>query len=279
MLRHGNAHMNDEDRKAQIKQTFDTVAEGYGSEGMKFFCNAALHLPALFEFHGHERVLDVATGTGIAAVAMAPHLPNGKVIGIDLSEAMLEQARTRAERLGFNNVDLHAMDMQNIGFDAASFDAANCSFGIFFLPDMQSLLRHIASKVKPGCRVVASSFYQGSFEPNLTLFLTRIARYGIAPPSFNWREIATEETFEALFTSAGLNEVRVEKRDIGYYLNDAEIWWRVIWYAGFRGLVAQLSDTDLADFKRDHLAEIDALKTERGIPLNVTALFASGRAG
>ncbi|MBU1223378.1 MAG: methyltransferase type 11, partial [Gammaproteobacteria bacterium] len=63
----------------------------------------------------------------------------------------------------------------------------------------------------------------------------------------------------------------------GYPMNDAEVWWRVIWYAGFRGLVAQLSEPQLAQFKQEHLAEISALRTGQGIPLNITALFASGR--
>jgi len=70
----------------------------------------------------------------------------------------------------------------------------------------------------------------------------------------------------------------MHRHDIGYPLNDAEAWWRVIWYAGFRGLVAQLNESQLAEFKQEHFAEIAALKTARGIPLNVTALFASGRA-
>lgn len=270
--------MDDQQRKAQIKQTFDTVAEGYGTSGMEFFHNAAAHLPRIFKLQGHEHVLDVATGTGIAATAIAPHLPRGKVTGVDLSEAMLAQARARAQSKALDNIELHPMDMSNIGFDNAHFDAANCSFGIFFLSDMRGLLQHIASKVKPGGQVVASSFYQGSFEPNVDLFLERIQRYGIEPPSFTWKQICTEETFHALYTGAGLSDVQIHRHDIGYPLNDAEAWWRVIWYAGFRGLVAQLSETQLAEFKRDHLAEIAALKSGQGIPLNVTALFASGRA-
>lgn len=269
--------MDDQQRKAQLKKTFDTVAEGYGTTGMEFFHHAAAHLPRIFKLQGHEHLLDVASGTGIAATAIAPHLPRGKVTGIDLSEGMLAQARARAHSQALDNIELHPMDMQNIGFDNAHFDAANCSFGLFFLPDMQSLLQHIASKVKAGGQVVACSFYQGSFEPNVDLFLTRIQRYGVEPPAFTWKSISTEEKFHALYTSAGLSDVQIHRYDIGYPLNDAEAWWRVIWYAGFRGLVAQLSETQLAQFKQEHLAEIAALKTERGIPLNVTALFASGR--
>lgn len=268
--------MDDLQRKAQIKQTFNTVAEGYGTTGMEFFYNAAAHLPQIFRLRGDEHLLDVACGTGIAAAALAPALPHGKITGIDLSEGMLAQARARARDLGLENIEWHCMDMQHIDFDDSHFDAANCSFGLFFLPDMLSLLQHIASKVKTCGPIVACSFYQGAFEPNIDLFLERIQRYGIAPPPFTWKNISTEEQFRALFTSAGLSDVQIHRHDIGYALDDAEAWWRIIWYAGFRGLVAQLDADQLVRFRQEHLAEIAQLKTERGIPLNVEALYATG---
>jgi ubiquinone/menaquinone biosynthesis C-methylase UbiE len=269
--------MDDQQRKAQLKKTFDTVAEGYGSTGMEFFHNAAAHLPSVLKLQGHEHLLDVATGTGIAATAIAPHLPRGKVTGIDLSEGMLAQAHARAQSLGLDNIDLHPMDMQAIGFDNARFDAANCSFGLFFLPDMLGLLQHIASKVKPGGQVVVTSFCEGAFAPNVDLFLERIQRYGVEPPDFTWKRVCTEVQFHALYEAAGLRDVQVRRHQIGYPLDDAESWWRVIWYAGFRGLVAQLSEPDLARFRQEHLAEISALHDGQGIPLNIPALFASGR--
>lgn len=271
--------MDEQQRKAQLKRTFDTVAEGYGGSGMEFFHNAAALLPGLFRLQGDEHLLDVATGTGIAATAIAPHLPRGKVTGIDFSEGMLAQARDRARRLGVDNIALHPMDMQNLDFYAASFDAANCSFGLFFLPDMQGLLQHIASKVRPGGRVVVSSFGEGAFAPNVDLFLERIQRYGVTPPEFTWKKVCTEAQFEALFEGAGLRDVEVRRHPIGYRLDDAEAWWRVVWYAGFRGLVAQLGEADLARFRQEHLAEIAALHDGQGIPLDIPALFASGRVG
>ena len=106
--------MDEQQRKTYLKQTFDTVAEGYGTDGMEFFHNAAAHLPHIFKLRGHEHMLDVATGTGIAATAIAPHLPRGKITGIDLSEGMLAQLRTRTQNQGFDNIELHAMDMQTL---------------------------------------------------------------------------------------------------------------------------------------------------------------------
>ena len=269
--------MDDHQRKMQVRQTFDTVAEGYGTEGMEFFQNAANHLPEVFQLKGHEHILDVATGTGIAAAVLAAHLPHGKVTGIDLSENMLTYARARAKSLDLENIELHHMDMQHIEFDNASFDAANCSFGLFFLPDMKGLLNHITSKVKTGGEVVASSFYQGSFEPHVDLFLERIQRYGVNPPDITWKQISTEAQIYDLFTEAGLSNVQTRCFDIGYALNEAEDWWHIIWFAGFRSLLMQLGKPQLEQFKEEHLAEINILRTEQGIPLNVSVLFANGR--
>jgi ubiquinone/menaquinone biosynthesis C-methylase UbiE len=269
--------MDDAQRKAQIRKTFDTVAEGYGSAGMGFFHNAAAQLPRLFRLKGDEHLLDVATGTGIAAAALAAQLPRGGVTGIDFSEGMLSQARARAQKMGLGNIDLHTMDMQVIEFEDAQFDAANCSFGLFFVPDMSGLLKHIVSKVKQGGQVVTCSFYEGSFEPNLSLFLERIQRFGIEPPPFSWKRLCTEDHYHDLYADAGLQEVQTARYPVGYLLDQVDLWWNVIWYAGFRGLVAQLQPEQLIRFKREHLAEISALDNGDGIPLNITALFASGR--
>lgn len=179
--------MDEAQRKSQIQQTFNTVAEGYGTTGMEFFHNAAAHLPQIFQLRGDEHLLDVATGTGIAVEALAPALPRGKITGIDLSEGMLAKARSKAHSLGFENVELRCMDMQQIEFKDGHFDAANCSFGLFFLPDMLSLLKHIASKVKAGGQVVACSFYQGAFEPNIDLFWSAFSAT-VSPRPFHLEE-------------------------------------------------------------------------------------------
>jgi ubiquinone/menaquinone biosynthesis C-methylase UbiE len=271
--------MDQQQRKAMVQKTFDTVAEGYGTAGMRFFHHAAAQLPEILSLKGDEHLLDVATGTGIAAATIASHLPQGKVTGIDFSQGMLAQARANAQAKQLHNMEFHFMDMQQIDFPDAHFDAANCSFGLFFLPDMKALLEHIASKVKPGGQVAASSFYHDAFTPNVDLFLERIQSYGITPPDFSWKNISTEVQFLSLYERSGLKEIAVYHRDVGYFLKDAEEWWSVIWYAGFRGLVAQLDEEKLERFRQEHLEEIAALATPQGIPLNVKVLFGTGRAG
>lgn len=64
--------MDEQQRKQLIQNTFNTVASGYDNAAMRFFQKAAQCLPGIFNFRGNEQVLDVATGTGRAALAMTP---------------------------------------------------------------------------------------------------------------------------------------------------------------------------------------------------------------
>ena len=68
----------------------------------------------------------------------------------------------------------------------------------------------------------------------------------------------------------------MESRNVGYYLERPEQWWDVIWNAGFRRLVSLLPEADRERFRRDHLDEIEALRTRDGIWLDVGVLYTIG---
>ena len=145
--------MDDQQRKAQIKKTFDTVAEGYGSTGMEFFHNAAAHLPRIFKLQGHEHVLDVATGTGIAAFMAADRVgPAGEVVASDISERMVEAVRADAERRGITNMRFERVDAEDIAFPDASFDAVICVLGLMYPADPQQAINQIYRVLRPGGR-------------------------------------------------------------------------------------------------------------------------------
>lgn len=141
---------------------------------------------------------------------------------------------------------------------------------------MAKQLRHIADKVRPAGRIVVSCFYEDSFQPLVEFFSRRLEQYGVERPSLRWKLIASEPKCRALFRDAGLVEIRVEKKDLGYYLKDAAEWWDVVWNAGFRNQVSQLSTEDLERFRDEHLAEVETLRTKEGIWLNVDVLYTSG---
>ncbi|MDP2211710.1 MAG: methyltransferase domain-containing protein [Candidatus Aquicultor sp.] len=268
--------MGTEQGKALLKETFDSVAGAFDCEALRFFRESAEHLGASLELRGDEHVLDVATGTGHAALSIARSLPQGQVTGVDFSPGMLDQARKKAAALDMRNVVFLERDMQALGFAADYFDAALCAFGVFFAGDMDAQLSHITSAVKPGGQVAISEFQENIFYPLANLMFGRLAAYGVKQRLYDWKRIATEKECKRLFEQAGLENIRVDKRNMGYYLGSAEEWWDVIWNAGFRRLVDQLAPGDLERFKREHLREVNSLKTKDGIWLEVGVLFTVG---
>jgi len=269
--------MNEQERKKMVRDTFNTVAPGYDRPALRFFSESADFMAGFLNLEGNEHVLDVATGTGCAALAIAQRIPGGRVTGIDFSEQMLAQARSKAEALNLENTSFVQKDMQMLESTDESYDAATCAFGIFFAPDMELQLREIAKNVKTGGKVALTVFHDEAFLPLVETFFARLKQYGVEIPPLLWQRIGTEAKLTALFQGAGLKDIRVNRKNLGYYLKDTEEYWDVIWYAGFRGLVNQLSERDLEVFKAEHLKEVQAISSKSGIWLNIDLLFAIGQ--
>ncbi|MDH5360599.1 MAG: class I SAM-dependent methyltransferase [Gammaproteobacteria bacterium] len=265
-----------DERKEFIRQVFNTVCERYGKDSLRFFENAANHLPGLLNLRGKEQVLDIATGTGLAASRMAAFLPQGHVTGIDMSEGMLQQAEAMRQELGLNNIDYRQMDMTQLALPDAHYDVINASFAIFFVEDMDALVRHINTKIKPGGRLLSTHFAAGSMAPMQELLMRRLQDYGVEVPQAAWSQLDSEEKNRQLFAQAGLTGIEHHRHQVGYYFQHAEQWWDVVWWAGFRGFVNQLGEEKLEQFKQEHLAEVNALADKNGIFFNVEIIHSIG---
>ena len=270
--------MNDRERREFFKATFNSVATGYDTPAMPYFLESAKSLADYMDLGGDEHVLDVATGTGNVALALAGRLPRGRVTGIDLSDGMLAQASNKRDALGIDNVDFLEMEMESIRFPDGYFDAAVCAFGIFFVDDMSAQLRHVAGKVKEGGKIVVSTFFEGSFSPLADVFLEALGKRGVEVPDMAWKKVATRKACLTLFDRAGLGNARSHLKDCGYHLKDADEWWEVVWNAGYRGLIDKLPPDEQGPFKKEHLREIGRLSTRSGIRFNVGVLFTVGTA-
>lgn len=268
----------DTQRKQAIQTTFDTVASGYDHSSMAFFPATAERLLAHLQLDPAAHVLDVCTGTGTGMVALraARLLPHGRVTGIDLSHGMLAQARAKAQQVGLGNLDFQPMDMEALTFASGSFDAATCSFGLFFVEDMEQALRKISATVKPSGQVAISTFVADAFEPMASMFLRRYESFGRETHAAAWKRIATEPELRALFVAAGLGDVVIHHEPLSYPLS-AKGWWDIVWNAGYRGYLQQLSDSELAEFRQQHLAEIEALRADGQARLDVGVMIAVAR--
>ncbi len=268
--------MNEDKRKMTLKNTFDAIGEDYDNPALSFFVESANDIATHVSYRGDEKVLDIATGTGHVAFALAPYLPQGEIVGIDLLSEMLAQAKAKKETLNINNVRFLEMDMQALEFPTNHFDIAICAFSIFFVKDMKRFLCHISDKVKSGGRIIISTFHEDFRKPLIEVFWNRLKQYGIEkPPSAN-QSVGTKEKCSSLFKSAGLGDILVEQRNLGRYLKDANDWWDVMWNLAPRGRLSQLSPQVLDKFKTEHLREVHEHSTDDGIWLEVQALYTMG---
>jgi SAM-dependent methyltransferase len=102
-----------------------------------------------------EAVLDVACGTGVVSVAAARAVgPVGRVLGVDLADAMVQASRQRAQDLGLGQAAFERMDAEQLKLPDAGFDLALCALGLMYLPDPDAALRELHRVLRPGGRVV-----------------------------------------------------------------------------------------------------------------------------
>jgi ubiquinone/menaquinone biosynthesis methyltransferase len=103
---------------------------------------------------GDEYLADLCCGTGKSTIACLNNLPNGKVIGIDNSEGMLEAAREKLlPKFEKDKVTFAQQDVMNLDLPDNSFDAIFMAYGIRNMPDFEICVRNLHRILKPSGKI------------------------------------------------------------------------------------------------------------------------------
>ena len=198
---------------------FDRIAGPY--DAMNTLMTAGLHhrwrarAVELAAVRPGSRVIDVATGTGDLAIALARAVaPGGEVVACDFSEQMLARARAKAPELRFEWAD--ALSLPYAG---DTFDAATVGFGARNFSDLRRGIEEMVRVVRPGGRVVIleitrptreplASFFRGWFDrvvPALGRFAGQSAAYSYLPSSV--ARFPPPRELAAVMESCGLRSI------------------------------------------------------------------------
>lgn len=163
-----------------------------------------------------SRVLDVATGSGNAAIAAARC--GADVIGIDYVPALLERGRRRAEAEGVQ-IDLVEGDAEAIPFVDRSFDTVLSVFGSMFAPDQQRAAGELARVVRPGGRIGLATWTPDGFIGEMLKVVTGHVPPppGVASPLL-W---GIESHLQELFGDT-ISELRTTERIFTFRFRSAE---------------------------------------------------------
>lgn len=150
-------------KKKQVAQMFDEIAPRY--DVLNRFLSAGIDVSwrrkalAKLKELKPKLMLDVATGTGDVAIMAARELQPEKIIGIDISEKMLEGGRVKVSAKGLETViELKSGDSETINFPDATFDAVTVAFGVRNFENLEKGLSEIHRVLKPGGRLVVLEF-------------------------------------------------------------------------------------------------------------------------
>lgn len=242
-----------------------------------FTYHRAIPLVELAHLQPGQHILDVAMGTGIIAIAAAEIVGSeGKVIGVDFTPGMLNQARRKIMTAGLQNVELIEADAESINFEDDHFDAIFCATAIVLLSDIPTALRHWYNWLKNGGLVAFSCSSATSF---FTPVITKVcAKYGFSLPNLH-EPLGTPEKCYTLLQEVGFQEIEIKTEQFGSYLSldEAKNYWKGRWLHSKGHPLFQLTDAQIEPLKAEFRAEIETLATEKGIWHENTTFFVIGK--
>jgi SAM-dependent methyltransferase len=213
-----------------------------------------------------ERILDLGTGTGLAARRLAAL--GARATGVDLGAELIEAARKLAPA-----VDFRVGDAEQLPFDDASFDAAISTFGIMFVNRPEAAAAELARVVRPGGRIALVSWL-----PDSTVARKFAVHRPYLPPStspspFDWgKPDGVRRLLGASF------DLKFETGTTVLRLASSEEAWELFvrGYGPTRTLAESLPEERRQAFRRDFLAYYEAYRTELGIAVPREYLLAAG---
>ena len=153
------------EKKEQVAGMFDDIAPRYDflnrtlSGGMDILWRKKAL--GYLKQSAPQRILDVATGTADVAIMASHLLKPREIIGIDISEGMLELGRKKVSKQGLSDsIRLLKGDSETINFDDNSFDAVTVAFGVRNFQHLEKGLSEIFRVLKPGGKLVVLEFSQ-----------------------------------------------------------------------------------------------------------------------
>jgi demethylmenaquinone methyltransferase/2-methoxy-6-polyprenyl-1,4-benzoquinol methylase len=157
-------------KKEQVAQMFNTIAFRY--DFLNRFLSAGIDkgwrkkaIDQLKDLNP-KLILDVATGTGDVAIMTYNQLHPDKIIGIDISEGMLDFGKKKLENLKLNGViDLQKGDSEIIQFADNHFDAVTVAFGVRNFQNLEKGLAEMQRVLKRGGKLVVLEFSKPTFGP------------------------------------------------------------------------------------------------------------------
>jgi len=227
-----------------------TIADHYDAELRRHH----EHLRAATDIEPTDRVLDIGCGAGQTTRDAARSASAGSVVGVDVSEQMLERARRLTREAGLQNIRYELGDAQVHEFQPASFDVLISRFGTMFFADPVAAFTNLAHASRRGTRLVMM-VWQSCERNEWAVAIPEALAIPGHPACVTWGQglfsLGETDAAEALLQKTGFAEVAfTDVHEPVYYGPDVNTAYHII--CSFRNV-------------KDYLAGLDAVAADRAL--------------
>ena len=261
--------MDTDDLQAYHKHITDTYDKRSGNhENSKWHRQTALKLIGDMPPRIGDSVLDIGTGTGTIAFHAASLVgPDGKVIGVDLSNGMLSEANKKLADSDLNNLEFLLADAEQLAFACNSFDRIYCASAFFCILDPLSTLRQWHGLLKPGGIL---GFHA---QPETSYYWVREARKVFNRHGYPYlinNATGSIEKSERLLAESGFEDIDIRVEESGYYMpaeqaRDSWIDESDFFPGQYPHPVTNVPSEIMLQCKKEYESNIEKLITEKGI--------------
>lgn len=224
----------EQSKKEQVEQMFDNIAPTYDKLNHVLSFNIdrmwRRRVMRIVRRSHAQKIMDIATGTGDLAIAMAKRVDRTQILGVDLSEEMLRVARTKIEKIGLEErITLQKGDAENLDMVAdESVDAVTVAFGVRNFENLEGGLSELHRVLKRGGKLVVLEFsiprnrlvrcvyaqYSHRLLPRIGALISKDRKaYDYLPDSVE--EFPSPERFMDILRGVGFIDVKAKSQSFG----------------------------------------------------------------
>jgi ubiquinone/menaquinone biosynthesis C-methylase UbiE len=266
--------------KQDIARAYDRRQETYdtGKAG-DWHRDLASSLVECANLQSGQKVLDLATGTGMVAIEAAKKVgSSGTVVGVDISSGLLAIAQKKIDAAELNNnITLKLADVEALDFAEDTFDCIFCCSAFPLLTNVPADLVLWRSFLTATGKLALCVFAETAFVHGVVL--QKVARrYGIDLIMSDLT--GTPVKCRSLLKAAGYKDIEITTKQYGSYITlepSASKSWDISLQHPHCYPLLNLSQLELEQAKLEYINELEALVTEQGIWNDMTTYFVIAR--